>query len=174
MVESSNELPRTPSPRTRVSKAKGKARALCPGLCTCGRFCVGCLQLQPGTLTFLVAGRVVAAGRGRAVRLALQVLGDPVVLDHQPTHVLVGLEVSEDRVATRDHAGLVGEELQIPVDAGVDHPPAPVTEAVLEVHAAPDRRTALHGDGLEALALDVADYAYAVGEESGAPLDCNG
>jgi hypothetical protein len=49
------------------------------------------VKLEPGALALLVAGRVAATGGGWVVRLALQVLGDPVVLDHQSACVLVGL-----------------------------------------------------------------------------------
>src|SRR5918997_3564116 len=128
-------------------------------------------RLERGALVFLVAGGVAAARRGWVVRLALEVLGDAVVLDHEPARVLVGLEVGEEGVAPRDHARLVEEVLQVAVDAGVEHPSAAAIEPVLELHAADQDGVLPDGDVLEALALDVALDPYRVGDERRVPLD---
>ncbi len=100
---------------------------------------------------------------GGVVLLALEVLGDGVARDDQPAGVLHGLQVPEDRVIARHHPGLVGEELQVTVDPGGDDLAATIALPVLELHAAADLRAFLDSDGLETLALDVADDPHAVG-----------
>jgi len=50
--------------------------------CAFGQLGAGGLQLEPSALAFLVTSGIAATGWGRVVRLALQVLGDPVVLDN--------------------------------------------------------------------------------------------
>src|SRR5918999_3777284 len=131
-------------------------------------------RLERGALVFLVACLVAAAGGGRVVLLTLQVLGYPVVLQHHPAGVAHGLQVGEDGAVTRQRPGLVGLELEVAVDAGLDHLAGAAVQPVLELDAAADPRALAQGNGPEALALHVADHAHAVGDERGPVLDLNG
>src|SRR5919112_419930 len=82
----------------------------------------GLATLQLGALVFLVACCVAATGGGRIVLLALQFLGDGVVLDDQPAGVAHRLQVAKDGIPARQHLRLVGEELQVTVYPGGDDP----------------------------------------------------
>src|SRR5918992_289302 len=67
-------------------------------------------------------------------------------------------------------ACLVGLELEVAVDAGLDHLAGAAVQPVLELDAAADPRALAQGNGPEALALHVADHAHAVGDERGPVL----
>src|SRR3712207_47657 len=85
-----------------------------------------------------------------------------------------GLQVGEDGAVARHHPGLVGLELEVAVDAGLDHLAGAAAQPVLELNATADPRALAQRDGPEALALHVANRAHAVGDERGPVLDLYG
>lgn len=74
--------------------------------------------LEQGALLFLEGGGVAAAGRGREVVLALEVLRDAVVRERRAARVRVDLHTAPDDVAGGTDGPRVLFQLHVPGDGG--------------------------------------------------------